>query len=97
MIKKVQITSINKDHNISDNTDFLDVKFDLMDEEDNVIESVSLGFDVDKDTDYIKDEVTKYLKMRQLDEENSINNTESNELNKKIDKTIVELQDLIIE
>lgn len=97
MIKKVQIKSINKDHNISDNNDFLDVKLNLIDETDSVIESVSLGFNTDKSTEEIKEEVEKYLKMRKQDEQNSIDNAGLDELNNKIDKTIVELQDLIIE
>lgn len=92
MIKKLQITSTVKDRIIDDQVDFLKVSFDLLDENDEVIESLSHGFEFGTDTAHIKRELQKFLEMRVGEEIAVIENKDQEELAKKADETIAALE-----
>lgn len=91
MIKKLQITSITKDRVIDDNEDFLKVCFDLIDENDQVVESLSHGFPFGTNKTFIESELQKFLEMRLGEQTVAIENAEHEEALKQADETIAEL------
>lgn len=96
MIKKLKIVSISKDRMVVDQTEFLDVKFELLNDLDEVIESLSLGFKLSDSKEYISDELGKYLTTRIQDEERSLENASFDEMHKNADEVIYDLEGSII-
>jgi len=96
MIKKIKITSTIKDRYVAEGRDFLNVKFNLLDEDDSVLESLSLEFGMDQTTEEIEAELKKYLDVRMSDEQRSIENADFEETQKNADKVISDLKDSII-
>ncbi len=96
MIKKIKITSTIKDRYVVEGKDFLNVKFDLLGEDDSVLESLSLEFGMDQTTEEIEAELKKYLDVRISDEQRSIVNASFEEIQKNADKVISDLKDSII-
>lgn len=91
MIKKLQITNITKDRVIDDQEDFLKVDFDLIDENDQVVESLSHGFPFGTNKTFIEADLQKFLEMRLGEQTAAIENKDQEEALKKADETIAEL------
>ena len=89
------ITSIKKDHSIPDGSDYLDVQFDILND-DEVVLSPRHAFPLDTPEDTIKADLTKFLETYVAEQATAQDNSKVEEIQKQADETIQSLEGLEI-
>lgn len=92
----IKITSIEKASSIPDGTRYLDVGFDILDEDEKVVASRKLAFPLDMETKIIKDELKRYLKNYESELKSAEKQAEIDKQDKAADKTISQLEGEIL-
>lgn len=92
-----KIVDIKKDVMQVDQTPFLDVELEIINEKGEVAVTRKLGFPLDASDDFIKSEVAKYVKTYGDDIARSERTKEQDELHAKADTTIEALKGASIE
>jgi hypothetical protein len=86
-----KITDAKKGFSLADNESFIDVSFNILDEEGNVVAERKLGFPVDTPEDEIRETVKKNGEMYQKDHETAAEAETRAEAEKVADETISNL------
>lgn len=76
----------------ADNSEYLDVEFDLLDDAGEVLATKKLGFALDASAESIEAELAKYAQTYQNDMELAEKNKEREEAHAKADETIAQLK-----
>jgi hypothetical protein len=87
---EVHITAVTKEVLQEDNSNFLSVQFDILDD-GVVVETRRLGFPFDAEPDHIKEECKKVADALQADRDLAERNKVQEELHAKADETINQL------
>jgi hypothetical protein len=85
------ITSIKKEHSIPDAQDYLDVAFEIT-EDDEVVHDGRHGFPLDTPEETIKEDLQKFLATYIEDQERAQTNEKVEETQKQADETIQNLE-----
>lgn len=88
---KAIITSANKSILQEDGSEFIDVAFDVVDEEGTVADSKHLAFPLDTSADDIQKDVAKYVSTYEADLTSKEANKERNAMLAQADATIEEI------
>lgn len=97
MISKLKVTESRKEFDTIEMVDFIKVSFDMIDENDEVVESRILRFDLGATTEEISVELNKYLGAFIAEQDMFEANKEKDELNKQADEVVESLSELEIE
>jgi len=93
---KIQFGTITKNILQEDGSEFLEVPFDLLNDEGESVHHHVNGYPLDKPTDEIIADVTKYAEVYQQDLDLSIQNAAREEAHKKADETIEALNGKVL-
>lgn len=87
----LKVLEITKVYSQADNSDILEVRFSVLDEQGNQVEELKHGFPLTHTQDDIKAELAKFLDTYHKDQELKAKNAEYDRLQAKADETISSL------